>query len=147
MSHVVTTEELIVVTPGRRARRACFVDVTEQVAEVVRRSHVVRGLCSVFIEHTSASLVVQENADPRVLEDLARWMDDRVPEGPLYDHDDEGPDDMPAHIKAAITKTSETLPVDDGRLCLGTWQALYVWEHRNASHRRRLRITVLGETR
>lgn len=143
---IVRSEELVVLTPGRRAKRACFVDVTSEVEEAVRRSGVVRGLCSVFVEHTSASLVIQENADPRVLDDLSRWMDERVPEGPYYAHDDEGPDDMPAHIKAAITKTSETIPIHGGRLGLGTWQAIYVWEHRSAAHRRRLRVTILGET-
>jgi secondary thiamine-phosphate synthase enzyme len=112
---------------------------------VVREAAVTTGLCSVFLQHTSASLVVQENADPAVLRDLARWMDRLVPEGGGYEHDAEGPDDMPSHIRTAITHTSETVPVVAGRLGLGTWQALYLWEHRAAPHVRSLVVTVWGQ--
>jgi len=134
-------EALLVQT---RRGRSPFVDVTALVAEVVARSTVKEGLVSAFLEHTSASLVIQENADPRVLSDLDRWMQRLAPESDQYEHDDEGPDDMPGHLRSAITRTSETIPVAGGKLALGTWQALYVWEHRRRAHDRTLVITVLG---
>jgi secondary thiamine-phosphate synthase enzyme len=123
-----------------------FVDVTSRVAEIVAGSGVRAGLCSVFVAHTSASLVIQENADPAVLRDLERFMARLVPEGASFrwEHDDEGPDDMPAHVRSALTKTNETVPIVDGRLALGTWQAIYLWEHRHAPHERRVVVTVLG---
>lgn len=121
-----------------------FVNVTERVARVVRESGVGTGLCSVFCQHTSASLVIQENADPAVLRDLERWLCELAPESRAWEHDDEGPDDMPAHAKSAVTRAAETLPVSGGRLALGTWQALYVWEHRARPHSRRLVVTVQG---
>lgn len=120
-------------------------NVTRKVAEVVSESGVRTGLCTVFIQHTSASLVIQENADPAVVRDLRRWLGDLAPESRPWEHDDEGPDDMPAHAKSAITKTSETIPVGNGRLLLGTWQGLYVWEHRRRGHRRRLVVHVDGQ--
>jgi secondary thiamine-phosphate synthase enzyme len=120
-------------------------DVTQEVQSLVRKSGVTTGLCSVFVQHTSASLCVQENADPAVLRDLQKFLARIAPEELAYEHDAEGPDDMPAHIRAAITKTSETLPVAGGRLALGTWQALYLWEHRRARHARTLIITVFGD--
>jgi secondary thiamine-phosphate synthase enzyme len=122
-----------------------FTDVTSAVARVVAESGVKTGLCTVFLQHTSASLVVQENADPAVLRDLAHWISDLAPEARPWEHDDEGPDDMPAHAKAAITRVSETLPVSGGRLALGTWQALYVWEHRARPHSRRVVVHVHGD--
>jgi secondary thiamine-phosphate synthase enzyme len=122
-----------------------FTDVTSVVARVVAESGVNTGLCTVFLQHTSASLVIQENADPAVLRDLQRWISDLAPEARPWEHDDEGPDDMPAHAKAAITRVSETLPVSGGRLALGTWQALYVWEHRARPHSRRLLVHVHGD--
>lgn len=128
-----------------RTRGRGFFDFTEQLSQVVRKSGVDRGLCSVFVQHTSASLLIQENADPRVLDDLEHWMSDLAPETRAWRHDDEGPDDMPAHARSALTKTSETLPVSGGRLVLGTWQAIYLWEHRTRGHPRRLLVTVLGE--
>jgi secondary thiamine-phosphate synthase enzyme len=124
--------------------RKGFLDVTREVTTVVARSGVQQGICSVFLQHTSASLVVQENADPSVLRDLERFLSDLAPETRDWEHDDEGPDDMPAHARSALTRTSETLPVTSGRLALGTWQALYVWEHRHRPHTRQLVITVLG---
>jgi secondary thiamine-phosphate synthase enzyme len=120
-------------------------DVTRELAALVQKSLVRTGLCSVYVQHTSASLCVQENADPAVLRDLQKFLARIAPEGPGYEHDAEGPDDMPAHIRAAITRTSETLPVEGGRLLLGTWQALYLWEHRRAAHTRTLLVTVIGE--
>ena len=130
---------LSVPTPGRG-----FHDVTGEVARVVAEAGVATGLCTVFLRHTSASLVIQENADPAVLRDLARWMEKLAPEGGGYEHDAEGPDDMPAHLRAAITRSSESIPVTGGRLALGTWQAIYVWEHRRAAHRRELVVHVAG---
>lgn len=121
-----------------------FVDVSDVVLRVVGRSGVKRGLCQVFLQHTSASLLIQENADPAVLRDLQAFFEELVPESRAWEHDDEGPDDMPAHVKAALTKTQELLPVVEGTLGLGVWQALYVWEHRTRSHRRNLVITVWG---
>ena len=119
-------------------------DVTHRVAEVVEKSGVSQGLCSVFVQHTSASLLIQENADPSVLRDLEKWLSELAPESRRWEHDDEGPDDMPAHARSAITRTSENLPIAGGKLALGTWQALYVWEHRQRSHQRRLVVTVIG---
>ena len=121
-------------------------EVTRSVQDAVRRSGIGEGLCSVFLRHTSASLVIQENADPAVQRDLEAFLSRLVPEGDaLYTHTTEGPDDMPAHVKAALTKTSEQIPVSGGELALGTWQGLYVWEHRRGRHRRQLLIHVLGE--
>ncbi len=122
-----------------------FTDVTREVARAVAESGVTTGLCTVFLRHTSASLVVQENADPAVLRDLARWMEKLAPEGAGYEHDAEGPDDMPSHLRSAVTRSSESIPVTGGRLALGTWQAVYVWEHRHAPHQRELVIHVMGE--
>jgi secondary thiamine-phosphate synthase enzyme len=121
-----------------------FTDATREIAAVVAASGVAVGLCSVFVQHTSASLVIQENADPSVLRDLGRWLERLAPESERYEHDAEGPDDMPSHLRSAITRTSEVVPVSGGRLLLGTWQAIYLWEHRVAPHQRRLVITVMG---
>jgi secondary thiamine-phosphate synthase enzyme len=122
-----------------------FTNVTQAVARVVRESGVTSGLCTVFIRHTSASLVIQENADPAVLRDLERWLSELAPEHRAWEHDDEGPDDMPAHAKSAITRASENVPIVEGRLALGTWQAIYVWEHRARGHTRELVVHVLGD--
>lgn len=136
MSH----SQLEVTTRGRG-----LVDITAQVQMLVGRSGVKAGLCHLFIHHTSASLLITENADPEVHRDLERFMARLVPDGdPLFKHDDEGPDDMPAHVRAVLTQTSLAVPVLAGRCDLGTWQGIYVWEHRHAAHRRRLTITVLG---
>jgi len=136
MAHVT---RITVSTRGRG-----FVDVTRDVDEAVRSSGVKDGLVNVFIRHTSASLVVQENADPDVRVDLERFVSDLVPDGdPRYLHTAEGPDDMPAHVRAVLTQTSLSLPVRAGQLSMGTWQAIYLWEHRHASHRRVLDLTVI----
>lgn len=127
-----------------QTRGAGFEDVTGEVARVVARSGVSSGLCSMFVQHTSASLVIQENADPAVLRDLARWMARLAPESEGYEHADEGPDDMPSHLRSAVTRTSEVVPVLDGRLALGTWQAIYLWEHRRRPHARRVVVSVWG---
>jgi secondary thiamine-phosphate synthase enzyme len=119
-------------------------DVTREVRSIVRDSGVETGLCVVFVRHTSASLVIQENADPAVLRDLERWMSRIAPEDARYEHDAEGPDDMPSHLRSAITRTNESIPIADGELALGTWQALYLWEHRAHGHRRELFVHVTG---
>ena len=121
-------------------------DVTRKVASVVSASGVRTGLCTVFVRHTSCSLVIQENADPAVQRDLQHWADRIAPEDQkAYEHYPEGPDDMPAHLKAAMTRTSETIPIAEGSLALGTWQAIYLWEHRSAAHRREIVVHVMGE--
>jgi secondary thiamine-phosphate synthase enzyme len=122
-----------------------FVDITGRVAEVVAQSSITTGLCTVFVQHTSASLLIQENADPAVLRDLERWMRELAPQSRRWEHDAEGPDDMPAHARSALTRTSETIPVSRGQLALGTWQALYLWEHRARPHRRRIVVHVAGD--
>ena len=132
-------EEIVVPSKGRQLS-----NITADVARVVGQSGARTGLCTVFVRHTSASLIIQENADPAVLRDLARWMAKVAPEGSDWEHDAEGPDDMPAHARSAITKTSEQIPVSDGRLALGTWQGVYLWEHRSRPHSRRVLIHVQG---
>lgn len=125
-----------------------FTDLTARVGAVVAKSGIRSGTCSVFVRHTSASLTIQENADPAVLRDLQRWIDWVAPERPpfgAWEHDDEGPDDMPAHVRAVVTHTSEVIPVVNGKLALGTWQAIYLWEHRTRPHRRHVVITIVGE--
>jgi secondary thiamine-phosphate synthase enzyme len=119
-----------------------FTNVTAKVQEVVARSGKKTALCCVFIQHTSASLVIQENADPNVLRDLGAWLEELAPESRPWVHDDEGPDDMPAHARSAVTKTSETIPVSAGQLALGVWQGLYVWEHRARPHTRKLVVHI-----
>jgi secondary thiamine-phosphate synthase enzyme len=120
-------------------------EITDAVAAVVEKARVREGLCTVFIRHTSASLVIQENADPDVQRDLEAFLSRLVPEGdPLYRHTAEGDDDMPSHVKAALTRTSEQVPIVDGRLVLGTWQGIYVWEHRRRAHRREVHVHVIG---
>lgn len=122
-----------------------FLDVSARVAAVVAASGVKTGLCTVFVQHTSASLLIQENADPAVLRDLARWASTVAPESATaYEHSDEGPDDMPGHLRATFTRTSENVPVAGGMLALGTWQAIYLWEHRRAPHTRSLVVHVAG---
>ncbi len=118
-------------------------DVTARVADIVREAHIEEGLCTIFIRHTSASLLIQENADPSARHDLERWLKRLVPEDdPLYTHTTEGADDMPSHIKAALTATSLSIPVIGGQLALGTWQGIYVWEHRRAATRRQLVVHI-----
>lgn len=120
-------------------------DVTDAVADVVARAKTSSGLCHLFLRHTSASLIVCENADPGVRKDLERFMARLVVDGDrLFEHDAEGPDDMPAHIRAILTQVSLQIPVEQGRLMLGTWQGIYLWEHRLAPHARELLVTVMG---
>ena len=120
-------------------------EITVDVQAVLRAADVHDGLCTIMIQHTSASLVIQENADPSARHDLAAWLNALVAENdPLYTHTAEGPDDMPAHIKAALTATSLSIPIIDGRLGLGTWQGIYVWEHRRHGASRRCLVHVGG---
>ncbi|MCU0681721.1 MAG: secondary thiamine-phosphate synthase enzyme YjbQ [Polyangiaceae bacterium] len=119
-------------------------DITERVQAALAASGVQRGLCCVFVLHTSASLIIQENADPSVLRDLERFMARLVPESETWEHDDEGPDDMPAHVRGALTRTSEMIPVVEGRLALGTWQGVYLWEHRTRGRERTVLVHVQG---
>jgi secondary thiamine-phosphate synthase enzyme len=119
--------------------------ITSQVEQVVAESEVEMGLCTVFVRHTSASLIIQENADPDVLRDLSNFFANLVPEDSMrYIHNAEGPDDMPAHIRSALTHTSEQIPINRGRLVLGTWQGIYLWEHRQRSHQREVVVHVNG---
>jgi secondary thiamine-phosphate synthase enzyme len=122
-----------------------LVEFTDSVAAEVRKSGIATGVVSVFCTHTSCSLVIMENADPSARADLEAWIDRLVPDGEThFTHNAEGPDDMPAHIKMALTRTNETIPVAGGRMRLGTWQGLYLWDHRSAPHKRTIVVTILG---
>jgi len=122
-----------------------LVEITNQVARWVSRHGVSSGLVTVYIRHTSASLVIQENADPSVMRDLNAFFKKMVPEDPsLYSHTTEGPDDMPAHIKGALTETSLSIPVSNGQMALGTWQGIFVFEHRTRPHRREIVLHLSG---
>ena len=121
-------------------------EITREIEAVVARAGVRTGMCTVFIRHTSASLVIQENAAPSAARDLEAFMDRLAPDGDSrYTHTSEGPDDMPAHIRGAVTKTSENIPITEGALALGTWQGLFVFEHRSRPNVRRLVVHVSGE--
>jgi secondary thiamine-phosphate synthase enzyme len=137
---IVHQEAITVATRGKG-----MIDITRQVRDVVARSQVHTGMVTVFIQHTSASLCIQENAAPAVQRDIETALTKLFPEGPHYEHDDEGADDMPGHLRALVTRTSETIPVGDSDLLLGTWQALYVLEHRRAQQSRKLIVHVTGE--
>jgi secondary thiamine-phosphate synthase enzyme len=133
--------ELDIATKGRGTY-----DITQQVADIVRASHARDGLATVFIHHTSASLIICENADPSVRRDLETFAAKLVPDGDaMFTHDAEGDDDMPAHVRTILTQTSIGLPITSGKLALGTWQGLYLWEHRTSPHRRHVSVTVIGE--
>ena len=120
-------------------------EITRSLQDVVRDAGIHEGLCHVFVHHTSASLIVSENADPDVRADLERFLARLVPDGDsLFEHTMEGPDDMPAHVRSVLTQTGLSLPVAGARCDLGTWQGVYLWEHRTAPHRRRLTVTVQG---
>ena len=126
-----------------RTRGQGLQEITAQVSQLVGSAGLEDGLCTLFVRHTSASLVIQENADPTAKQDLERWLNRLVPEGdPFYRHDSEGPDDMPAHIKAALTSSSLSIPVMKGKLGLGTWQGIYLWEHRRRGSEREVLVHV-----
>lgn len=134
-SHTFTVE-----TRGRGTR-----EITRDVQASVASSGISQGLCTVFVHHTSASLIINENADPDVQRDLDAFLSRLVPDGDsLYVHTMEGPDDMPAHVKTALTQTSLGIPVSEGRCALGTWQGIFLWEHRRRGHRRQVTVTVVG---
>ncbi len=133
--------EWTVATKGRG-----IYDITREVAEIVRASSAREGLATVFVHHTSASLIVCENADPAVRRDLDTFFARLVPDGDrMFSHDAEGDDDMPAHVRSVLTQTSIGVPIAAGKLALGTWQGLYLWEHRKMPHDRRVSVTVIGE--
>ena len=122
-----------------------FTDITKNVQALVSESGLDNGICSLFIKHTSASLVIQENYDPSVRQDFETIFSKLVPEDFPYVHNMEGKDDMPAHIRSALTSTSETVPVVNGKLSLGTWQGIYIWEHRDQTHNRKVMVSMVGE--
>ncbi len=124
-------------------RRGLY-EVTHEVVDWIGKQGIETGLLTVFCRHTSASLVIQENADPTVRVDLERFFERIAPEGAGYAHDCEGPDDMPAHLRTALTQTSLAIPVGDGRMLLGTWQGIYLFEHRSRPHRREIVLHLLG---
>ncbi len=119
--------------------------ITPKVNALVTESGVETGICTLFLRHTSASLLIQENADPDVLKDLETFFARLIPEGQNYRHSTEGPDDMPAHIRTALTHTSEHIPIRQGRLLLGTWQGIYLWEHRQQGSARELVVHITGD--
>jgi len=134
-------QEMVVPTRGRG-----LYEITDRLEEMVRQTGLRTGLATLHLQHTSASLVIQENADPDVRGDLERFFARLVADGDaLFRHDCEGPDDMPAHVRAALTGVNLSIPIGEGRLALGTWQGVYVWEHRVRSHHRRLVVHLLGE--
>ena len=120
-------------------------EVTDKVQEIVNRSKIATGIVTVFVRHTSCSLVIMENAAPAARRDLEKFFERLVPEDADYEHDDEGPDDSTSHIRMALTRTSEVVPVAEGKLQLGTWQGIFLFEHRRAAHHRKIIVTVMGE--
>ena len=122
-----------------------FLDITKDVQAFVSESGLANGVCSIFIKHTSASLVIQENYDPSVRQDFETIFSKLIPEDFPYVHNMEGKDDMPAHIRSALTSTSESIPVVNSKLSLGTWQGIYIWEHRDQTHNRKVIISIIGE--
>src|SRR4051812_24046117 len=138
----MTLQKLLTIDTAPRSFRM----ITSDVETIVRGSGIKQGLCTVFIRHTSASVLITENADSAVRRDLEKFMRRVAPDGsPDYEHDTEGPDDMPAHIRNMLTSSSVSVPIMDGRLALGTWQGIYVWEHRAHRHSREIIVTVVGE--
>jgi len=138
---MIRQEELSVSTAGRGT-----VDLTRDIQRAVSNSGISSGLCHVFLRHTSASLMLCENADPAVRDDLETFMSKYVPDGdPMFTHTAEGPDDMPAHVRSILTQNDLSLPVSGGQCALGTWQGVYLWEHRHAPHRRKVLLTISGD--
>lgn len=137
----VLHETIIFPTRGRGTY-----EITDKVAALINASGLTSGIVSVLCQHTSCSLVLMENADPSARRDLERFMDRLVPDDlPYFTHTSEGPDDMPSHIKMALTRSSETLPFNEKHLLLGTWQGLFLWEHRDHPHTRKMIVTIIGE--
>jgi secondary thiamine-phosphate synthase enzyme len=138
---MIKQEEIKISTRGRGTY-----DLSQQIQQAVSASGINTGLCHVFIRHTSASLMICENADPAVMRDLETFMAHLVPDGdPMFTHTAEGPDDMPAHVRSVLTQTDLNVPVSEGRCALGTWQGIYLWEHRIAPHDRKVLLTISGE--
>jgi len=138
---MIKQEEIRISTGGRGTY-----ELSQQVQQAVDASGINTGLCHVFIRHTSASLMICENADPAVMRDLETFMARQVPDGdPMFTHTAEGPDDMPAHVRSILTQTDLNVPVSDGQCALGTWQGIYLWEHRIAPHDRKVLLTISGE--
>jgi len=120
-------------------------EITDNVGDKIAKSGVRNGVVTIFVQHTSCSLTTMENAAPAARRDVERFFDQLVPEDADYEHDDEGPDDMPSHIRMVLTRTSETVPIADGKMQLGTWQGIFLFEHRRESHRRRVCLTIMGK--
>ena len=138
---MITQQQLSINTSGRGTY-----DISREIQSVVADSGIGTGICHVFIKHTSASLMLCENADPDVLRDMEAFMQRQVPDGdPMFRHTAEGPDDMPAHVRSVLTTSDLSLPVSGGRCALGTWQGVFLWEHRHAAHQRSVLLTVTGE--
>lgn len=136
----VHTESVTVRTAGKGTY-----EITDQISEVLTRSGIVAGTVTVFVQHTSCSLIIMENADPTARRDLEEFFERLVPENASYfEHDSEGPDDMPSHIRMVLTRSSEVIPIVDSRMQLGTWQGIFLFEHRKAAHKRSVVVTVMG---
>ena len=120
-------------------------EITDEVQEKIGKSGVRNGVATIFVQHTSCSLTMMENAAPAARRDVERFFEKLVPEDADYEHDDEGPDDMPSHIRTVLTRTSETVPIIDGKMQLGTWQGIFLFEHRRAPHRRKVSVTIIGD--
>jgi secondary thiamine-phosphate synthase enzyme len=141
MAMRVQTERLTVPTKGKGTY-----EITDQIQEIVAGSGIAVGTVTVFVQHTSCSLIIMENADPTARRDLEEFFDRLVPENaPYFEHDSEGPDDMPSHIRMVLTRTSEVIPVADSQMQLGMWQGIFLFEHRRAPHRRNVVVTVMGD--
>lgn len=137
---MIEQQAITVHTNGRAT-----IEITREVESVLRASAIRQGLCHLFVHHTSASLIITENADSNVRRDLETWIATQVRDGdPSFMHDQEGPDDMAAHIRSVLTQTELSIPVQSGRLALGTWQGLFLWEHRFQAHQRKLTVTLIG---
>jgi len=119
-------------------------EITNEVQEKIDKSNVRNGVVTIFVQHTSCSLTMMENAAPAARRDVERFFEQLVPENADYEHDDEGPDDMPSHIRMVLTRTSETVPIIDGKMQLGTWQGIFLFEHRRESHQRKVSVTMIG---
>jgi secondary thiamine-phosphate synthase enzyme len=138
----VSTESLVIRTTGKGTY-----EITDRVSEILTRSSIAEGTLTVFVQHTSCSLIIMENADPTARRDLEEFFDRLVPENaPYFEHNDEGPDDMPSHIRSVLTRSSEVIPVAESRMQLGTWQGIFLFEHRQAAHSRKIVVTVMGRT-
>jgi secondary thiamine-phosphate synthase enzyme len=136
----VVSDTLTIATSGKGTY-----EITEKIAALVQQSRIRRGAVTVFVQHTSCSLIVMENAAPAARRDLEKFFEQLVPEDARYEHDDEGADDSTSHIRMVLTRTSETIPIADGEMQLGTWQGIFLFEHRRAAHRRELVVTIMGE--